>query len=120
MMHPWATIESSAMPSRAALLLLSEHKLGRRVLGLIRADGPGVVVKVQKRVHAHEVHVRLPIGIDGPYVAPVLGFLFVLILEIVSADARGFHHLGHDILAEVMGRVLQGRPISDVPPTSLY
>ena len=89
----------------AAPSLLGEHELGRRRLRLVGAQRPLRIVQVELRVHLHQVHVRVEVGVERADVAPVLGRLLVLVVEAVREHRDLGDQRRDDVLAEVVRRV---------------
>ena len=81
---------------------LRKDELGWRVLALVGADGPVAVIEVEDGRYGHQVHVGLVVGLDRPDVAPVFGFLPVLVDEVVGKDPVTFDELGDNVPAEVV------------------
>ena len=71
MMQPWLTrCESVAMPTRACASSRKTNFAGGSCVTPVRI-GQRIVVEVEERVDRDEVHLRLPVGVDRPDVAPV-------------------------------------------------
>src|SRR5467141_2384415 len=73
--------------SDAHALGIGKDKLGRRILVLPGTERPVLVIKIEDRRDADEVHVGFVIGVEGADVAPVEGVLGVFIDEVVGKDA---------------------------------
>ena len=113
MIAPLAMMLSIAMP-RAALGV--EDELHRRVLQQRRADRPGVVVEIEQRRDAAQVHVGVEVRVDGADVAPVAALAIALagdgvVEEVVGVDRVAADHRRDHVLAEVVRRAarLRGR-----------
>jgi len=65
MTEPPATMESSATPMRSG----SAKTNFAGDTGAAGAKRPIVVIKIEDRGHAHEIHIRLVVGIEGADVA---------------------------------------------------
>ena len=77
-----------------------------RLVPVERADGPVVVVEVERRVLGAEVHVRLEEGVERTHVAPIAlgGCLFAahdVRVEVVHVDGVVLVQTRNDVLAEV-------------------
>ena len=84
----------------------------RGLVPVERANGPVVVVQVERRVFGTEVHVRLEEGVEGPHVAPVsLGTgLFAahdVRVEVVHVHGVFLVQARDDVLAEVGSAALR-------------
>ncbi len=98
MMHPWLT-ERVGRDADARVRLVAEDELRRRVVGHAGADRPARVVEVEERMDGDEVHLRFPVRVDRPDVAPVAAGVLVL--------------AGDGVRGEVVG--VDGVPVGDHP-----
>ena len=94
MIQPPQTMESSATPMRPPWIVLGEDKLRRRKLALIGPNRPMLVVQIEQRIHRHEVHVRLPIGVERPDVAPVFDVLLIRVMKFEGDRLCGHQSCG--------------------------
>ena len=70
-----------------------------------RTHGPGLVVQVEDRGDAGDVHIGFEVGFEGTDVAPVEGAPFVLVDEVVGVHFDAAEEFGQDVVAEVVGGV---------------
>ena len=87
---------------------ISEDKFGRRILALIGADRPGLVVEIEEGVDGDEIHVGLKVGVQCADVTPVFHLFPIFILKVVGEDLSIFNHARDDIFAEIVGGFLRG------------
>ena len=74
MMQPEETSESSAWPMRG---VFGEHELCRRILALVGADGPVLIVEIEDGRDRDQIHVGFVVGFERADVAPVERFFFL-------------------------------------------
>ena len=67
---------------------IGENKFRWRILMLPGAQRPGLVVEVEDRRDADEIHVGFVIGVDGTDVAPVERLLGVFVNEVIGDACR--------------------------------
>ncbi|PIE19994.1 MAG: exodeoxyribonuclease VII large subunit [Proteobacteria bacterium] len=94
-----------------AAIVAVVDELRRRLLRQVRPDRPARVVDVQLRHHVRQIHVRLPVGVDGPDVPPV-GLALVAhaaVGEVVRHDAAAPDEVRQDVACQVMSRRRVGR-----------
>src|SRR6267143_321710 len=96
--------------SDAHALGIGKDKLGRRVQVLPGTERPVLVIKIEDRRDADEVHVGFVIGVQGADVAPVEGVLGVFIDEVVGKDAV----LRNDARKNVFAKIVAGLGILGV------
>src|SRR5215469_1619084 len=82
---------------------IGKDKLRRGILLLPGAQRPGLVVEVEDRRNADEVHVGFVVGVESAHVAPVEGFFGVFVDEVIGEDAMLGDDARDDVLAEVVG-----------------
>src|SRR5580658_9054537 len=97
-----AAIGDDGIECGALTIFLREDELGRRVLALVGADGPVVVVEVEDRGDGDDIHVGFVVGLERAHIAPVESFFLVLVEEVVGEDAIVADHLGQDVFAKVV------------------
>src|SRR6266550_3910676 len=81
---------------------IGKDKLGWRILVLPGTERPVLVIKIEHRRDADEVHVGFVVGVEGADVAPVEGVLGVFIDEVVGKDAVLRNDARKNVLAEVV------------------
>ena len=86
-----------------------EDELRRREALQISSQRPAIVVNIQQRVDADEVHVRFVISVERADVAPVGVGLEVLVDKRVGEDFAVLDDRRNDVLAEVVLAVDDGR-----------
>src|SRR5437667_259307 len=96
--------------SDAHALGIGKDKLGRRILVLPGTERPVLVIKIEDRRDADEVHVGFVVGVEGAHVAPVEGVLGVFIDEVVGKDAV----LRNDARKNVLAKIVAGLGILGV------
>src|SRR6267143_1203395 len=96
--------------SDAHALGIGKDKLGRRILVLPGTERPVLVIKIEDRRDAHEVHVGFVVGVEGSDVAPVESVLGVFIDEVVGKDAV----LRNDARKNVLAKIVAGLGILGV------
>src|ERR1700687_2002315 len=79
-----------------------KNEFRRRILALVGADRPLLVIEVEDGRDRDNVHVGFVVGLERANVAPVARSLLVFIDEIVGVDTIVVDHLGKNILAKVM------------------
>ena len=79
-----------------------EDKFGGGDLFLARPDGPIVIVEIEFGGHTRQLHIGLPVGIDGTDVAPATQLVLIHILEWVRIYAPGADRIGNNILTEIV------------------
>ena len=84
---------------------LGKNKLRRRVLPLMRADRPVLLEQVEHGRDRCDIHIGFVISLKRAYIAPVEGFLAVLIDEVRGINAIIVNHLGEDVVAKIVPRV---------------
>ena len=96
------TGDDRAGPDHRFVRIAAFDELRRRQGGQVAENRPLAVVQVEYRVHAHQVHVRVVVGIEGSDVTPV------------TVVALGLP--GHDVAIEVVdgGHPLVGQHRDDV------
>src|SRR4029077_15580801 len=100
-----AAIRHDGVERGTHTILLREDEFGRRILALVSADGPLVVVEVEDRRHRDDIHVGFVIGLERAHVAPVERLFFIFVNEVVGEDAIVVDHLGQNVLAKVVAGV---------------
>src|SRR5271170_4149494 len=98
-----AAIGDDGIEGGAHAFFLGEDELGGRVLLLVSADGPVVIVEIEDGGDGDDIHVGFVVGLERAYVAPVESLLLVFIDEVVGEDAVVGDHLGQDVFAEIVG-----------------
>src|SRR6516164_8338475 len=87
-------------------ILVGEYEFDGRILLLPTAQRPHLVVEIEDRRDAHEIHVGFVVGVDGADVPPVERFLAVLVNEVIGKDAMLGNDSRQDVLAEIVCRLL--------------
>ena len=95
------------LPGAAGLL---EDKLGGRQLSGAGEDGPVQVVKVERRLHRHQVHAGVVVAVKGADVSPVTTFgrgttAYFVGVEIVKVGVAAVNKAGDDVAAHVVTAV---------------
>src|SRR5581483_2972161 len=85
---------------------LLEYELCRRVLALMSANRPGLVVQIENRRNRYYVHVSFVVGLKGPNVAPVKRLFLVFVYEVETVYAIVIDHLRQNVLAKIVARLL--------------
>jgi hypothetical protein len=101
-MQPWETMELMAMPVRPGS---PKTNLAGGYWRGAGADGPAVVVEVEDGGDRGHVHVGVVVGLERADVAPVEGFLAILVDEIVGEHFVLAEDGGQDVVAEVVLRL---------------
>src|SRR6187551_1699985 len=66
-----------------------------------RVDDPATLVQVERWMVVEELHLRLPVAVDGAHVLPIS-------VESVAVDTRaGRQHRRHDVAAEVVAALAE-------------
>src|SRR5580692_1526889 len=100
-----AAVGDDGIERGAHAVFLGKDELGRRVLALVSADGPVVIVEVEDGGDGDDVHVGFVIGLERAYIAPVESFFFVFVDEVVGEDAIVVDHFRQDVFAEIVAGV---------------
>src|SRR4051812_18314890 len=95
-------VEGPAHPS--LLAATAKDELGRGEIGLKGADRPLVVVHVEQRIDANEVHIGLEVGVERADVPPVGVALAVLVTEGKGEHAVRADRGRNDVAAEIAPR----------------
>ena len=83
---------------------IGKYEFCRGILVLPAAERPMLVVEVEDRRNADEVHVGFVVGVEGADVAPIESFLAVFVDEVVGIDAMLGDDAGKNVFAEIMSR----------------
>ena len=105
-----AAARDGAVEGDAAAAVVVKDKLGRRELLLKGPDGSATIVEVEVWRHLDQVDVGLPVGVHRAHITPVtkvsLRSVHATIAKAVRHDAVVRHHVGDDILAEVVAGIV--------------
>src|SRR5271157_584525 len=89
----------------AHAVLIGKDEFSGGILVLPAAERPMLVVKVENRGNADEVHVGFVVGVERADITPVESLLAVFVDEVIGVDAVLGNDAGKNVLAEIVGRL---------------
>ncbi len=89
----------------AHALGIGKDKFRGRILVLPGSQRPVAVVQVENGRHAHKIHVRFVVGIEGSNVAPIQCVLLVFVHEVISKHPVLRNNPRKNVLAEIVVRL---------------